>query len=80
MSLPPYAIASLPTRKEKKPKESFNNLTKKLEGLRSDIKEVNKEINELEKQLKLIDPDSTGKIGYDDFRLLLFSSGGSLFH
>ena len=35
---------------------------------------------DIEKQLKLIDPDSTGKIGYDDFRLLLFSSGGSLFH
>ena len=38
--------------KEKKPKESFEELTKKLEGLRGDIKEVNKEISELEKQLK----------------------------
>ena len=38
--------------KEKKTKESFEELTKKLEGLRSDIKDVNKEISELEKQLK----------------------------
>ncbi len=38
--------------KEKKPKESFEELTKKLEGLRGDIKDVNKEISELEKQLK----------------------------
>ena len=35
---------------------------------------------DIENQLKLIDPDSIGKIGYDDFRILLFSSGGSLFH
>lgn len=33
---------------------------------------------EIEKQLALIDPDSTGKISYDDFRLLLFSDGGLL--
>jgi len=38
--------------KEKKTKESFEELTKKLEALRSDIKDVNKEISELEKQLK----------------------------
>jgi hypothetical protein len=38
--------------KEKKPKESFEELTKKLEALRSDIKDVNKEISEFEKQLK----------------------------
>lgn len=38
--------------KEKKTKESFEELTKKLEALRSDIKDVNKEISEHEKQLK----------------------------
>lgn len=38
--------------KEKKSKESFDELTKKLETLRTDIKDVNKEISELEKQLK----------------------------
>mgnify|MGYP000215068224 FL=1 len=39
-------------KKEKKTKESFEELTKKLEALRSDIKDVNKEISDLEKQLK----------------------------
>jgi len=38
--------------KEKKQKESFEQLTKKLETLRSDIKDINKDINDLEKQLK----------------------------
>jgi predicted RNase H-like nuclease (RuvC/YqgF family) len=38
--------------KEKKSKDSFDELTKKLETLRTDIKDVNKEISELEKQLK----------------------------
>ncbi len=38
--------------KEKKPKESFEELSKKLETLRADKKTVNKEMSELEKTLK----------------------------
>ncbi len=38
--------------KEKKPKESFEELSKKLETLRADMKSVDKEISELEKTLK----------------------------
>ena len=54
--------------------EGFVEITTLINVLKNDF-----EIDiDFQKQMEIIDPYSTGKIGYDDFRILLFSGSGLL--